>query len=417
MSGLVEYRAASRQARRFSEKRFGPMACSARTQEFRVSNYTQQNSVHLPAHFFGGDAMLKRLAVAMLCLYASGAYAQQAAGASGKPTDARSYCQKMKSIEGLPEYATKLVAIRQAVVAAGKEDRTRIAAYFRPYAQGVDDPNRTLSKRVLERINTAVPRKDAYNQDTAVQNYAEWFAACASEMRSEHGLSPGVAVFLNPLAPEVPKFFDVPPGNKAQAMREFLGPPGLGSLNDREIEARTGLAFNGINPRWVLPLAIAMDGSGRFLPPYVKQAIASIGGFSQATVKAAQERQSIAQGTHPACQRIESSPLVARFVAAVQAGYTAKANTDPMNSLAGLRFDNRQGELTALIKRRVAEAAGSGGRPDMTRQSQPLQQYNIILENCAVRNVDSDTFLFFAANVTTRDRVEQQREQTRRGGG
>jgi hypothetical protein len=79
------------------------MACSARTQEFRVSNYTQQNSVHLPAHFFGGDAMLKRLAVAMLCLYASGAYAQQAAGASGKPTDARSYCQKMKSIEGLPE--------------------------------------------------------------------------------------------------------------------------------------------------------------------------------------------------------------------------------------------------------------------------------------------------------------------------
>ncbi|MFL5289835.1 MAG: hypothetical protein ACJ8AW_54965 [Rhodopila sp.] len=84
--------------------------------------------------FFGGDAMLKRLAVAMLCLYASGAYAQQAAGASGKPTDAKSYCQKMKSIEGLPEYATKLVAIRQAVVAAGKEDRTRIVAYFRPRA-------------------------------------------------------------------------------------------------------------------------------------------------------------------------------------------------------------------------------------------------------------------------------------------
>jgi hypothetical protein len=335
---------------------------------------------------------------------------------STRPTDAKSYCEKLKSIPGLPEYARGMIKSAQATAAVAKENREIASRFLSHYSLGVDDPQRSLSKKIVERINVAVPKKDAYNQDASLAQYMNWFVSCASSLRTEQGLSPASVVFLNPHGQEASKFYAASPEQRVAVLQEVMGPSGLGGLNARSIEAQTGLPFVGMNPRWVLPIAIAMEGSESFLPAYIKKAVAASDALVQASQDVVQQTQAIASGTHAACQRIENSEVVKRLVRTIKSNHDAQVNNDQMGALVALRLDNNQGDLTALIKRRMLDAAG-GPKADIGKQGQLLSQYNKVIENCAVKNVGNDLFLFFAANASMADRVQEQREQTQRGQG
>lgn len=329
--------------------------------------------------------------------------------AGQRPTDARSYCDRLRSLDGLKEYAVAMITAAKAVAALPEADPRR-KDLARLYAQGIDDDSGSLQARLLERINAAVPRQDAYNQDQMVQQYLPWFAACASDMKTDSGLAPQAVLFLNPLGQELPRFYDAAPDRRGDQLRQSMGASGLGGLNTREIEAATGLPFRGMNPRWVLPMAVAMQGADSFVPGYARQATARLEALGRTAVAARQQAQDIQQGLHPACERIAASPAVQAFTAAVRAAATERVSSDALAATAARRFDTAQGTLAAEISRRIRAAA-----PEPQKQAELVRQYNTILDACAVRLVEADTFLMFADDVTTPERVDSQRDSTRRG--
>ena len=141
--------------------------------------------------------------------------------AGQRPTDARSYCDRLRSLDGLKEYAVAMITAAKAVAALPEADPRR-KDLARLYAQGIDDDSGSLQARLLERINAAVPRQDAYNQDQVVQQYLPWFAACASDMKTESGLAPQAVLFLNPLGQELPRFYDAAPDRRGDQLRQIL---------------------------------------------------------------------------------------------------------------------------------------------------------------------------------------------------
>ena len=242
--------------------------------------------------------MSRWIALGFLVMNVSVASAQEGIDLSKRPTDATSYCERVNGMDSLPEYTGKMVeAVRlfAGLARENKLDRPKLDSlrgdFSKIHAAGIDDVSATLAKRVLERINVAVPRKDAYNQDQVVSNFLGWFAACASEMKTEKGYASKLVIFLNPLSDETDRFFQAPADKRAATLREILGPPGIGKLNSRDIEARTGLAFNGINPRWVLPIALAMEGADMFVPDYARKATAKAVVFAQELQTSAAEAE------------------------------------------------------------------------------------------------------------------------------
>ena len=51
------------------------------------------------------------------------------------------------------------------------------------FVLGLDDDARTKTKALVKKLNEAIPKKDAYNQDLVVLNYLPWFASCASKLK------------------------------------------------------------------------------------------------------------------------------------------------------------------------------------------------------------------------------------------
>lgn len=328
-----------------------------------------------------------------------------------RPTDAASYCAKLKSIPGISEYASNIISAAKTIGTIAKEDPEKAKEFIKLYSRGADDARGTLGKQLLERINKAVPKKDAYNQDAVLANYMAWFASCASQLRTEKGLQPESVVFLNPLSQEINKFYSAPADQRASTLNQIMGPSGLGELHTRSIENATGLTFAGINPRWVLPVAIAMEGSENLLPPYFKQAADNASALAKSGAISLEEKRSVASGNNPICQRIESSESVQKFISAVKTAHNAKNDSDQSGAIASLLFDNKQGELTALIKRRVLEATD---KSDRFAQNKGINQFNKIIESCAAKNIDSDLYLFFAVSPTIPSRIQEQRESFKR---
>jgi hypothetical protein len=116
---------------------------------------------------------------------------------------------------------------------------------------GLDDDSRSKTKVLLKRLNDAVPKKDAYNQDVALLQYIPWFAACADRLKD----SALKFIFLDPSDNKsLNAFYTSGASARNTKLQELWDGPNLGGLYDRRIQDKTGLAPMGINPFWVTPL-------------------------------------------------------------------------------------------------------------------------------------------------------------------
>jgi hypothetical protein len=152
--------------------------------------------------------MIKRLFTILLISFALPAFSDDYPDLSKAPSDANSYCARLTSLTSVQSYASQYVnagiQLSNLPQAGSAYERSKTQLH-RFHSLGLDDNGRTLSKKVLERINKAVPRQDAYNQDIAFLPYAAWFAACASSLGRQ---DPRIVVFLNPMQGELEAFFN-----------------------------------------------------------------------------------------------------------------------------------------------------------------------------------------------------------------
>jgi hypothetical protein len=176
------------------------------------------------------------------------------AGSANRPKNDRDYCEKLKSSKAVETFGEQIESLR-AHIADYSNRPTRNSGELRTltsqanyiYNMGFDDSQFETTKILLARINKAVPKKDSYNQDVVINNYMGWFVPCAIELLKTS--SNRRFIFINP--------FDSTANNSS--LQAMMGQPGLGGLTARKITEDTGISYGGINPRWVIPLAIAMS--------------------------------------------------------------------------------------------------------------------------------------------------------------
>jgi hypothetical protein len=329
---------------------------------------------------------------------------------SKAPSDAKSYCARLTSLTSVRSFASQYVnaGIQFSNLApAGSAYEKSKTQLLRFHSLGLDDNGRSLSKKVLDRVNKAVPRQDTYNQDIAFLPYAGWFASCASSLGSK---DPRIVVFLDPLRGEVEAFFNTPAAEREQKLVELIGNPGMGGLEQRSIVERSGLDFAGINPRWVLPMAVAMTGADSWLSDQESVVTPAIEQFAAALNNAAAVARSIKDGTHPGCQRIEKSQAVKDYVAALRELQRHNISSGQMSGLAARTFSDPEGKLISIITARLRELGNVNGKFDYFRHAEVVEEFNSIIENCAKKNLNTDLFLFFASSADDADSVERQRD-------
>ncbi len=354
--------------------------------------------------------MIKRLFTILLISFAVPAFGNDYPDLSKAPSDAKSYCARLTSLTSVQSYASQYVnaGIQLSNLAPAGNAYTRSKTQLlRFHSLGLDDNGRSLSKKVLERVNKAVPRQDAYNQDIAFLPYAAWFASCASSLGSQ---DPRIVVFLDPMQGELEAFFNTPAAEREQKLVELIGNPGMGGLEQRSIEGKSGVEFAGINPRWVLPMAIAMTGADSWLAEQERGVTPVIERFAATLNNMAAVARSIEDGTHPGCQRIEKSQAVKDYVAALLEMQRHKISSSEMSGLVTRTFSDPEGKLISTITARLRELGTVNGKFDHYKHEEVVDQFNAILENCAKKNLNTDLFLFFASSADEKEYVERQRE-------
>ena len=354
--------------------------------------------------------MIRRTIVLLLIFFGLPAFAEGHPDLGKAPADAKGYCARLTSLTSVQSYASQYVnaGIQLSNLApAGSTYQKSKTQLLRFHSLGLDDNGRSLSKKVLERVNKAVPKQDAYNQDIAFRPYAAWFAACASSLGSK---DPRIVVFLDPMKGEVESFFNTPAAEREQKLVELMGNPGMGGLEQRSIVDRTGLEFTGINPRWVLPMAVAMTGADSWLAEQERVVTPVIEQFAAALNNMAAVARSVEDGTHPGCQRIEKSQAVKDYVAAVLEVQRQNIRSDQVSRLVASTFSDPEGKLISTIKARLRELGTVNGKFDDFKYDEVVNQFNSIIENCARKNLDTDLFLFFASSADDSGSVARQRE-------
>ena len=354
--------------------------------------------------------MIRRTIVLLLIFFGLPAFAEGHPDLGKAPADAKGYCARLTSLTSVQSYASQYVnaGIQLSNLApAGSAYQKSKTQLLRFHSLGLDDNGRSLSKKVLERVNKAVPKQDAYNQDIAFRPYAAWFAACASSLGSK---DPRIVVFLDPMKGEVESFFNTPAGEREQKLVELMGNPGMGGLEQRSIVDRTGLEFTGINPRWVLPMAVAMTGADSWLAEQERVVTPVIEQFAAALNNMATVARSVEDGTHPGCQRIEKSQAVKDYVAAVLEVQRQNIRSDQVSRLVARTFSDPEEKLISTIKARLRELGTVNGKFDNFKHDEVVNQFNSIIENCARRHLNTDLFLFFASSADDSGSVARQRE-------
>jgi hypothetical protein len=354
--------------------------------------------------------MIRHSLVLLLIFFGLPAFAEGYPDLGKAPADAKGYCARLTSLASVQSYASQYVnaGIQLSNLApAGSIYQKSKTQLLRFHSLGLDDNGRSLSKKVLERVNKAVPKQDAYNQDIAFRPYAAWFAACASSLGSK---DPRIVVFLDPMKGEVESFFNTPAAEREQKLVELMGNPGMGGLEQRSIVDRTGLEFTGINPRWVLPMAVAMTGADSWLAEQERVVTPVIEQFAAALNNMAAVARSVEDGTHPGCQRIEKSQAVKDYVAAVLEVQRQNIRSDQVSRLVARTFSDPEGKLISTIKARLRELGTVNGKFDDFKHDEVVNQFNSIIENCARKNLDTDLFLFFASSADDSGSVARQRE-------
>lgn len=355
--------------------------------------------------------MIKCAFTILLISFSLPVFGDDVADLSKAPSDAKSYCARLTSLTSVQSFASQYVnaGIQLSNLApAGSAYEKSKTQLLRFHSLGLDDNGRSLSKKVLERVNKAVPRQDAYNQDIAFLPYAGWFASCASSLGSK---DPRIVVFLDPLRGEAEAFFNTPAAEREQKLVELIGNPGMGGLEQRSIVERSGLEFAGINPRWVLPMAVAMTGADSWLSDQEHIVTPVIEQFAAALNNMAAVARSVEDGTHPGCQRIEKSQAVKDYVAALLEVQRHKIDSDQISRLAARTFSDAEGKLISTITARLRELGTVDGKFDYLRHEEVVGQFNSIIENCAKKHLNTDLFLFFASSADDAGSVEQQREE------
>ena len=354
--------------------------------------------------------MIKCAFTILLISFSLPVFGDDVADLSKAPSDAKSYCARLTSLTSVQSFASQYVnaGIQLSNLApAGSAYERSKTQLLRFHSLGLDDNGRSLSKKVLERVNKAVPRQDAYNQDIAFLPYAGWFASCASSLGRK---DPRIVVFLDPLRGEVDAFFNTPAAEREQKLVALIGNPGMGGLEQRSIVERSGLEFAGINPRWVLPMAVAMTGADSWLSDQGHVVAPVIEQFAAALNNMAAVARSVEDGTHPGCQRIEKSQAVKDYVAALLELQRHKIDSDQISRLAARTFSDAEGKLISTVTARLRALGTVNGKFDYLRHNEVVEQFNSIIENCAKKHLNTDLFLFFASSADDAGSVERQRE-------
>lgn len=360
--------------------------------------------------------MIRSVLTVLLALIAFPATADGYLDLSKAPTDARSYCARLNALPSIQSYASQYTTAASHFLSLPPSGSTYEQAKVqvaRLHSLALDDSSRSLAKKVLERINRAVPKTDAYNQDVAFLPYAAWFASCASSLGSD---DPLIVVFLSPLTSDVADFFNTPVADREQKLVQLMGNPGLGGLEAQSIADQTALDFAGINPRCVLPLAIAMTGADSWIEVQASVVLPEIEQFSVKVKNAVAFAGSIEDGSHPGCQRIESSRAVKDYVAAVLKVQHSKISSSQIQGMIDQAFSDPDGRLISTITSRLQKLSTLDGKFDQLRHEEAVWQFNTIIENCAKKHLNDDLFLFFSKAAADSEAVKTQREHFSRLG-
>ena len=190
-----------------------------------------------------------------------------------KPTDAASYCEKVMNSEVATRVTAKYALIRSKLndvfALSGKNPndpalRNFLSQTHQAFILGFDDDARSKTRLLVKKLNDAVPKKDAYNQDATILQYIPWFASCASKLKD----SPLKFIFLDPSDNRaLAAFYGAESSTRNAKLQEIWDVPNLGGLYDRRIQEKTGLANIGINPRWVTPMLFLSDDSALKVEP------------------------------------------------------------------------------------------------------------------------------------------------------
>lgn len=327
-----------------------------------------------------------------------------------QPTDAQSYCDKVASSPVADRISKKYVVVRgklsELFELSGKNSSDPALARFigqtrRAFTLGFDDESRSKTKLLVKRLNDAIPKKDAYNQDIAVLNYMPWFAACANTFKD----SALKFIFLDPSDNKaLAAFYGSAPSARNTKLQELWEAPNLGGLYDRRIQEKVGLASMGINPLWVTPmLFLSADGTltaeaneaEKRLDSLVSQLnthIATLKADMQAFSSPNNQSPPVAQGqpvvvtssTAPVsnfneyCQRLTSNPEVKKLVA----GLAAEGRGSIF--LKHTYLDNKNRDLEKWVAKNMITLMGPQGN-----------YYDKIdwVNKCIIRERNTDLFM------------------------